>query len=79
MKRYLWLILLFAWVGITWAGGPIGPEQSYYPPQDTMMPIEDGLTWAQIFYYTAGGLAGLAVAIKTAMVFMKRRKKNGSG
>jgi len=62
-------------VGITWAGMPLGPEQ-YAPPQDTMMPIEDGLTWAQIFYYTAGGLAGLAVAIKTAMVFIKRRKKS---
>ena len=75
MKKYYFaVLLLIAMVGITWAGGPIGPEQTYYPPQDTVMPIEDGLTWAQIFYYAAGGAAAVAVAVKTWLVVWKRWK-----
>jgi hypothetical protein len=77
MKYYLWLILFFAMVGITWAGGPIGPEQ-YAPPQDVLVPIDDGLTIAQIFYYVAGGGAAVAVAVKTWLTVYRRwkNKKN---
>jgi hypothetical protein len=35
---------------------------------------KDGITIAQIFYYTGGGLAGLAVAVKTVMIILKRLK-----
>lgn len=37
---------------------------------------KDGMTIAQIFYYAGGGLAGLAVAVKTVMIILKRMKRN---
>ncbi len=72
MKYYLWLVLLLTMVGTVLAGAPTGPEQ-YSVPQVTMTP-DDGLTIAQIFYYLAGGAAAVAVAVKTWIVILKRRK-----
>lgn len=37
--------------------------------------VEQGMSWAQIFYYSMGGLAALAVAVKTVFVVIKRRSK----
>lgn len=74
MKKYY---LSFLLIGIAWfflIAGYAGPEQ-YSEPQRIVKTVDDGLTWAQIFYYTGGGIAGLAVAIKTLMVYLKRRKK----
>ena len=77
MKYYLTVILFFALVGITWAGGYFGPEQ-YSEPQQVVKTVEDGLTWAQIFYYAAGGGAAIAVGVKTWLTVWRRwkNKKN---
>jgi hypothetical protein len=42
--------------------------------QMTRMTVQQGVSWAQIFYYSMAGLAGLAMAIKTYLVIRKRRK-----
>lgn len=77
MKYYLWILLLLITAGSVMAGQPLGPEQ-YAPPQSVAaMPIEDGLTWAQIFYYVGGGLAAVALAVKTVLVVLKKRQDNG--
>ena len=75
MKYYLWLVLLVALAGTALAGQPFGPEQ-YTTPQ-VIQHADDGLTLAQIFYYAGGGLAAIAVAIKTWLVIFKKRKDNG--
>jgi len=72
MKYYLWIVFLLAMAGTALAGQPFGPEQQYVAPE-VLQHAEDGLTWAQIFYYAAGGAAAVAVAIKTWLVILKRR------
>lgn len=74
MKYYLWIVLLLLMAGGAHGGAPMGPEQ-YAVPQIAVTP-DDGLTIAQIFYYAAGGAAAVAVAIKTWLVILKRRKDN---
>jgi len=39
------------------------------------MSIEQGLTWTQIFFYWAGGLAAIAATIKTTIVICRRLGK----
>lgn len=72
MKYYLWLVLLLTMVGSAIAGMPTGPEQ-HIGPQVIVTP-DDGLTFAQIFYYAAGGGAAVAVAVKTWLTIYRRWK-----
>jgi len=43
--------------------------------QIAQMTVEQGMSWAQIFYYGMGGLAALAVAVKTMLVVVRRWRK----
>jgi len=49
-----------------------------YDPNQAQQMVQtiagDPLTWAQIFYYVAGGTAALLVAIKGVFMVKNRRK-----
>ena len=42
--------------------------------QQIAITAKEGVSWAQIFYYTAGGGAAIAVTVKTWLVIYNRWK-----